>query len=211
MKYLERLIDSIRKPIKRGLELIARLLHTVSRGKISPNALTFIGLAMHVPIAILIASNQHRILAAILLVIFGLFDSLDGSLARLQNKASNAGMLLDASTDRIKEVLLYTGVAFAFSRSHLTYHTPWIVAAVGVSIIVSYIKAKGEMAAKNSPLTPNELNRLFQDGIMRFEVRMAILVLGLLTNQLLAAIIVITIGGSITMIERLILITNKLR
>ena len=162
---------------------------------------------MHIPIAWLIAT-RHNYKAALLLVIFGLFDALDGSLARLQGKASNAGMLLDASTDRIKEVLLYSGVAYSLVQQDLAYFTPWVVAACGASLTVSYVKAKGETAVKGLPA--NEVNRLFQDGLMRFEIRMFILVLGLVSNRLPLAIIVIAITSTYTALARLVMITKKL-
>lgn len=143
------------------------------------------------------------------MVVFGLFDSLDGALARLQKNASSRGMLLDASTDRMKEVLLYSGAAY-YVASVAPTMTFWAVLACGASICVSYIKAKGETAVAKSDLTPNEVNRLFQAGIFRFEVRMAILVIGLLANQIVATLILIAITSTYTAIERLVLISRKL-
>lgn len=164
---------------------------------------------MHIPIAGLIAAGYFGY-AALLLVIFGLFDTLDGELARLQKRASAAGMLLDASTDRMKEVLLYIGSAYVLAGTGRGHIAAWAVAACGASICVSYIKAKGETAVKDKGLTPNEINRLFQDGLGRFEVRMALLVAGLLTNQLLPVLIIITVLSTYTAFERLIKISKKL-
>ena len=164
---------------------------------------------MHLPIAYLIACGYFGY-AAILLVIFGLFDALDGSLARLQKKASNAGMLLDASTDRMKEIILYTGSAFALVNMAKPYWAVWAVAACGSSICVSYVKAKGETAVAGGKLTANEVNRLFQDGLGRFEIRMALLVIGLVLGRLGIILVIITILSTYTTLERLIKITKKL-
>lgn len=188
---------------------IALFLNKISRGKLSPNFITLLGLAMHIPIAVLIAKGYFGY-AAILLVIFGLFDTLDGELARLQKRATPAGMLLDASTDRMKEVFLYTGAAYVLACACHPEHAAWAVAACGASICVSYIKAKGETAVKDSRLSPNEINRLFQDGLGRFEIRMFILVVGLLLSELLIAIIVITVISTYTAFERLYKISRKL-
>jgi phosphatidylglycerophosphate synthase len=188
---------------------LAKLLHRISGGRISPNAITLIGFTMHIPIAYLIAVEQNY-WAAGLLVVFGLFDALDGELARLQGKASSAGMVLDASTDRMKEVLLYTGAAYALAGSTNPKHAVWAVAACGASLCVSYVKAKGETAVQDSKLTPNQINRLFADGLMRFEVRMAVLIIGLLTNQLVIAVAAVAISSTFTAFSRLYRITNKL-
>ena len=87
----------------------------------------------------------------------------------------------------------------------------WAVAACGASLCVSYIKAKGETAVAKSNLTTSQINHLFQDGLMRFEVRMTVLMIGLLSNRLILAIVLIAILSALTAFQRLITITNKLR
>ncbi len=188
---------------------IARGLNAATGGKLSPNTVTIIGLLAHIPIALLIAQGYY-IWGAVLLAIFGLFDTLDGELARLQHRASSGGMLLDASTDRIKEVFLYMGVAFALIRTGQEYFAVWAVAACGASLCVSYVKAKGEMAVAERKLSPNEVNRLFQDGLLRFEIRMFLLIVGLLADQLAATLIVIALLSGYTAINRLVKITRQL-
>jgi len=189
---------------------IARQLNTLTGGKLHPDAVTLFGLAMHVPIAILIAT-QHHLWAAVFLVVFGLFDTLDGELARLQNRSSERGMLLDASTDRMKEVLIYMGAAYVFAMSDFPGEAVWAVAACGASLCVSYIKAKGEgVVALKKTIPHHELNHLFKDGVAPFEVRMLIVVLGLLTGQLVFAVAVIAILAAFTAVQRLILISRRL-
>lgn len=192
------------------MHTVARIINKLSGGRLSPNAVTIVGLLAHLPIAWLIAINQFWP-AAGLLVVFGLFDALDGELARLQKRASNAGMLLDASTDRLKEVALYCGVAYALIASDTPQMAVWAVAACGASLSVSYVKAKGETAVSGGDFTPNEINRMFQDGLLRFEVRMAVLVFGLLSGFLAAAVVVIAVLSTYTAIDRLVKITNKLQ
>lgn len=208
MKPINSLLDTVRDAVRYLMRLIASGLNKLSRGHLSPNMVTLTGLVAHIWIAWLIAERDLR-LAAVLLVVFGLFDSLDGALARLQDKTSSAGMLLDASTDRMKEVLLYVGVAFAFAAQNQAYFATWAVAACGGSLLVSYIKAKGETAVANE-LPANEVNRLFQDGLMRYEIRMSVLVLGLLFNQLPVTIVIIALLASMTAVGRLIKIYRKL-
>lgn len=203
-------LDSIRDAVRAGMTQVARFLNHVSGGRISPNSITLTGLFMHLPIAWLMAQGYFGY-AAILLVIFGLFDALDGALARLQGKVGNAGMLLDASTDRMKEVILYSGAAFALVSMDKSYWAVWAVAACGASICVSYVKAKGETAVVGGELSANEVNRLFQDGLGRFEIRMFLLVVGLLLNALGIILIIITVLSTYTAFERLIKITRKLQ
>lgn len=202
-------LDACRQAVRAIMRHLAKNLNSLSGGRLSPNMVTLTGLIMHLPIAALIARG-YFIYAAILLVIFGLFDTLDGELARLQKRAGSAGMLLDASTDRMKEVMLYSGAAYVLAASTLPHRAVWAVVACGASLCVSYIKAKGETAVKDAKLSPNEINRLFQDGLGRFEVRMFLLAAGLLCNQLFAAVVVIAGLSTYTSFERLIKITRKL-
>lgn len=203
------LLDNCRKLVRALMHRIARLLNSATGGRLTPNAVTLFGLFMHIPIALLIARGYFGY-AAVLLVVFGLFDTLDGELARLQKRASAAGMLLDASTDRMKEVILYSGAAYALASMGYTHAAAWAVGACGASLCVSYIKAKGETAVAGSGLSPNEVNRLFQDGLARFEVRMFLLVVGLLANRLLEVLIIITVLSAFTAFSRLIKISRKI-
>lgn len=209
MKPINSLLDACRGAVKSFMNVIARGLNDLTGGRLSPNAVTITSLLAHVPVAWLIAQGYFGY-AAIGLVVFGLFDALDGALARLQGKAGNAGMLLDASTDRMKEVLLYIGSAFALISQDNAYFAVWAVAACGGSLLVSYVKAKGETAVAGGKLSANEVNRLFQDGLMRYEIRMFALVIGLLASQLPLALVIISVSAWATAFSRLIKISSKL-
>ncbi len=202
-------LDSVRKAVKRMLHHVAVFLDRLSHGRISPDMITITALVAHLPIALLIGARFYFI-AAVLLVVFGLFDALDGELARLQKRDSSGGMLLDASTDRMKEILLFCGIAYAFVGIVQPYWAVWAVAACGGSLLVSYVKAKGETALTGKHLTANEINRVFQDGLMRYEVRMFILIVCLVLQRLDIAVVLIATLSWWTAFQRLILIRRKL-
>lgn len=200
-------IQGIKQLVRSVMWGVAKVLNKLSGGWITPNGITWFGLIMHVPIAYLIAMG-HPWRAAVLLVVFGLLDTLDGELARLQGRVSDFGGLLDATTDRLKEVLLYSGIAYFF----VNYGTlDWrkyaavAVAACGASICVSFVKSKGEtiVAAQGKKLDYSQLNRLFGGGLFPFEVRMTILVLGLVLGYLPQAVMVIAVGSMLTVFQRL--------
>lgn len=165
---------------------------------------TVFGFLMHVPIAFLVASG-HNLWAAVLLVIFGLLDTLDGQLAQLQKRESARGMLLDSATDRMKEVLLYIGAAYAFvyaaSEPKLAI---WAVVAVGCSLLVSYMNAWGDAVAAKYGIGKHAANKAFRGGLMPFEIRMAVFVAGLLSGHLGWAVIIVAIGSAFTAFMRLL-------
>jgi CDP-diacylglycerol--glycerol-3-phosphate 3-phosphatidyltransferase len=206
------LITTVRSAIRRIIRYAAVHLDRLTHRRLTPNRVTLIGVGMHVVIAALIGIGYFPI-AALLLIIFGLFDTLDGELARLQGRSSSQGMLLDASTDRFKEVLLYTGIAYALAMAGKPWPLVWVVAACGASICVSYVKAKGEAALATSgvQLGHHELNRLFSDGLATFEIRIVLLIIGLLINQLPIVLFIIAILASYTAIQRLYRISHALK
>lgn len=206
---MDKFLDAVRDTGRKAMLVVAKGLNRVTFGKLHPNVITFTGLLAHLPIAYCIAVGKLE-LAAGLLVFFGLFDALDGGLAKIQNRTSNAGMLLDASTDRMKEVILYIGAAYYFVAENEANFAVWAVAACGGSLLVSYVKAKGETAVKDAGLSANEINRLFSDGLMRFEVRMFVLVVGLLTDYLWVSVVVIAVLAWLTAFQRLLRLTKKL-
>ena len=131
----------IKQYIRSYVHLVAIFLNRHFKNKVTPNQITYIGLIMHLPIGFLIAL-QDNALAAVLLAFFGLFDTLDGELARLQKKDSPSGMLLDASTDRFKEVIIYTGIAYQLLKLYPTQPAViYALIALGASMSVSYVKA----------------------------------------------------------------------
>jgi len=205
------LIDVIRERVRAVMRGIARWLNAVTHGRLHPDVVTIVGFLMHIPIAVLIALRHYQALAAVLLIIFGLFDTLDGELARLQGKASPRGMLLDASTDRMKETLLYIGIAYALIFGKHPIMAVWATAACGASLCVSYVKAKGEAAvAAGKPIPHTTLNKLFKDGLLTFELRMAVLVIGLFADQLIIAVAGIALLASYTALQRLVRISKAL-
>lgn len=203
-------VDVVRQFFIRIIRWLAVRLNRVTGGKLNPDAVTIFGCLMHVPIAILVATGDW-ITAAILLFIFGLFDKLDGELARLQKRESDNGGFLDATTDRIKEVVLYTGVAYALAASANPTTAVWAVVACGASICVSYVRAKGEtIFVSQSKAKYTAVNQLFRDGLLPFEVRMAILFVGLLSGQLVWFVAAIAILSSYTALDRLVRISRAL-
>lgn len=200
-----------RQAVRSIMKRVAVWLNRATGGRVSPAMVTVVGVAMHLPIAFLIAAD-NLLLAGLLLIIFGPFDALDGELARLQGKASEAGMLLDASTDRLKEVMLYSGIVYWISVGE---HPEWATLAViacGASLTVSYVKAKGEtaLAAKAQGMGHHQLNTHFKQGLLPFEIRMLILVIGLLSGQILVATGLIAVLATYTVFERLVYIIRKL-
>lgn len=188
---------------------VALWANSISGGAITPNQITIASLVLHVPIFLAIVAGYDWA-AALMIVVFGLLDSVDGELARIQGRESKAGMLLDASTDRMKESIIFMALTYRFAIED----NPWAVLAAVVAITgsmsVSYIKAKGETALLDTKLSAQEINRIFQSGLMRYEIRMAVLVLGLLIGRIELAVVLIALLAWATAVYRLVVISRSI-
>lgn len=212
---LQKLRKSLETYIRAGVRQVARGIHALSKGRIRPNDITIAGLFMHIPIAALIALD-HLYWAAGLLVVFGLFDTLDGELARLQKRVSDIGGFLDTVSDRVKELLLYAGLIYLFAQnSQPPALLLMTVLACGASLITPFVKAKGEaiIATYGHELSYDKLNRMFGGGILPYEVRIISIIVGLLLGiQFLPWIVTgIAVLATLTMVERLLAILRSIR
>ncbi|HEX9679666.1 MAG TPA: CDP-alcohol phosphatidyltransferase family protein [Candidatus Saccharimonadales bacterium] len=201
-------MDAIHKArglIRAWLTHVARFINQFSGGRISAAHITLFSVAAHVLVAWALIESQLW-LSAGLLAAFGLLDAVDGALARLQNKASELGIVLDATADRIKETIVYAGIVVYLAGNYDPPVLIWAVLALGLSITLSYIKAKGEaVIASSSPeeIDAQALNRFIGgDSLMQFDIRMAVLVAGFLLDAVLGATIVIGLGSLGSILSR---------
>ena len=210
MTWLDSILDSVKKLVRSMMRSVAKALNRISGGRITPNSVTIVSLLAHIPIAWLIATNHYRP-AGLLLIVFGLFDTLDGELARLQNRSSSAGMFLDSVTDRIKEILLYVGAAYSFVSLGRPYMVTWAVLACGVSLLTSYANAWGEVVMRGHKSAVHQTNKTLRTGLMGFEVRMTLFIVGLLSTRLILAVVIIAILTTITALQRIYNVMRALR
>ena len=133
--------DQLRALVLRRVEgPAARALVSVG---VSPNMLTLAGLAVAGAAAYLL--SEGMLLAAGLVVLAsGLFDMLDGAVARASGRESAAGALLDSTADRVGELGLFAAAAIFLARGGDVVAVGLVFAAAGGSVMVSYLRARGE-------------------------------------------------------------------
>lgn len=211
MKLLSIFLDWARAIIRSYMTVLARGLNRSSGGRISPTAITVTALLAHIPIAWLTAMQQYTV-AALLLIIFGLFDALDGALARVQHTASHLGMFVDSATDRIKEVMLYCGIIAALTPGASVAVVVMAAGALGISLCISYLNAWGEAVLAGAHSSGNHtMNQSFRGGLLGFDLRMTLIISGLLSGRLDLAIYAILVLGTLTVVQRFMHIVRRLQ
>jgi CDP-diacylglycerol--glycerol-3-phosphate 3-phosphatidyltransferase len=115
----------------------------VTSSHITPNNLTVAGLLLSLATAPLIVSG-HFIIAAIVLLLAGVCDMLDGAVARISAQVTPFGAFLDSTSDRLAEGFVLAAVGIWYARQG-GFVTLGVVFAVMIcSFLVSYTRARAE-------------------------------------------------------------------
>jgi CDP-diacylglycerol--glycerol-3-phosphate 3-phosphatidyltransferase len=165
---------------------------------VTPNMATLIGLFLNAIAAAILASGQLR-LGALALLIAGLFDMVDGALARITNKKTTFGAFFDSTIDRYSEGLTLLGViVFSLrqppSQIHIWEVALAYVAALG-SVMVSYTRARAE-----------GLGLSLKSGLMARPERVVLLAGGLLlggAGWLVWTLLLLAVTSVFTSVQRI--------
>jgi len=164
----------------------------LSKIGITPNALTFINLALNIVAAYVIAT-EHFIIGGVLVLVSGLFDLLDGALARFTKQTTNFGAILDSTVDRISEAAILYGLLIWYISQGADLEIVLIFAVLIGSFLVSYIRARAE-----------GLGLQCQVGLFTRAERVIVLAIGLLINQIFIALCILVVFVFITVVQRLV-------
>ncbi len=174
------------------------MVRILSKSGITPNALTFINLALNIVAAYVIATG-HLLLGGVLVLVAGLFDLLDGALARFTKQTTRFGAILDSVADRISEAAILCGLLIWYiPQEEASLEIVLIFIVLIGSFLVSYIRARAE-----------GLGWQCQVGLFTRAERVIVLAIGLLINQIFIALCVLVIFVFITVVQRLIYLRKQ--
>jgi phosphatidylglycerophosphate synthase len=193
--------------IRRNLayRITSPLVRILSKSGIAPNTLTLTNLALNIVAAYVIATG-HFLLGGVLVLVSGLFDLLDGALARFTKQTTKFGAVLDSTVDRISEAATLCGLLMWYvSQEGTTLEIVLVLAVLIGSFLVSYIRARAEGVGWQC-----------QIGLFTRAERVIVLAVGLLINRILVhsvfvALCVLAVFVFITVIQRLIYLWKQAR
>jgi CDP-diacylglycerol--glycerol-3-phosphate 3-phosphatidyltransferase len=164
----------------------------LSKSGITPNALTLINLALNIVAAYVIVTG-HFLLGGGLVLVSGLFDLLDGALARFTKQTTKFGAILDSTVDRISEAAILCGLLIWYLARGGRLEIVLIFAVLIGSFLVSYVRARAE-----------GLGWQCQVGLFTRAERVIVLAIGLLINQIFIALCVLVVFVFTTVVQRLV-------
>ncbi len=178
-----------------GRQLLASILIPIANfirwTGISPNLVTFIGFCLTIVAATLMARGQF-LAAGCILFVSGIFDALDGTLARVTGRMSRYGAFLDSTLDRYSEAIALLGLLLYYSRAGSWLETTLIYITLVGSLLVSYTRARAEGIGVTCKV-----------GIFTRAERWIVLVLGLLSGQVRLALWILAIFSNLTALQRI--------
>ena len=161
--------------IGRGAQrIISAMVRGLASGRVNPNLLTVIGVAINVGCGLLFGFG-YFFWAGIILIVANLFDMLDGQVARLSGRVTRFGGFLDSSLDRLSDMVVFIGLMVFYARDtqyHSTLNVFLAGAAMMGSVMVSYASARAESLIPKCDV-----------GFLRRPERVVLLIIGALSTH----------------------------
>jgi CDP-diacylglycerol--glycerol-3-phosphate 3-phosphatidyltransferase len=179
--------DKAMKPVGRS----------IGRTGISPNAITFLGIVVQGVAAYFITEGRLAV-AGIVTIVAGLLDTFDGAVAKALGRTSKFGALLDSTTDRLADALLFGALVWLYGVSpDVPGRRSLLVAGLALatlvfSFLVSYVKARAEGLGYDAKV-----------GIAERAERLIIIVFGLILDIIPIALGLLLAASVITFFQRL--------
>lgn len=216
------MLEHLRAPLKRLIEPIAKALIAIG---LTADAVTVIGSIGTIVVALLTGITGWLFPGALILTFLVLFDSLDGSIAALTTGGTRFGAFLDSTLDRIADWALLAGLEIYFvmhgDLGHGASSSVWgpsgvVVTYIGMfaalygimtSVVTSYARARAESLGCEA-----------KEGIAARADRLLIILLGMAIADwsgqdlwLSAALILLCVLGTITVIQRIMVVQKQLQ
>jgi CDP-diacylglycerol--glycerol-3-phosphate 3-phosphatidyltransferase len=153
------------------------LVRLLARTRVKPNTITWLGFVITIGAATLVGTG-HLFAAGFVALFAGLFDMLDGALARHTGRVTRFGTVLDATLDRLSEAALFLGILVVLVRGQQVGESLLVGITLVSSLMVSYIRARVEALGLDG-----------REGLFTRPERVIVIALGLLLSQFSYALV----------------------
>lgn len=132
------------------------------------------------------------LVAGLLLIVGGVLDVFDGSVARHRGEDKRSGAFLDSVLDRVSDMILFSCLFWSLASQGETLMAALALLTLIVSLGVSQIRAEAEAVGV----------RLTEGLFQRLERVLALLVGLLVPGMMLPALVVLAALGVLTVLQR---------
>jgi CDP-diacylglycerol---glycerol-3-phosphate 3-phosphatidyltransferase len=188
--------------------LLDPLALALIRLHVRPNLITTVGTLVVIASATAFAVGWVR-WGGFLLLFSGLFDMVDGRVARQGDMTTTFGAFFDSTLDRVGEAALFSGIAVFFLRGGVPAgRVTWAVAAcliaLSASLLVSYTRARAEGLG----LTAKVGIAQRAERVLLLGVPSLFLGAGNQGTLLFWIVVVLALATSVTVIQRIVFVAR---
>ena len=169
-------------------KIIDRIVGALALAHIHPNVLTFLGLVINTWAAFLFASGSFRAAA-----LAGLFDMVDGRVARETNRVTRFGGFFDSVLDRYSDLALFMGLLVYYASINRFFYIVLTAIVMTGSVMVSYTRARAECTIPKCKV-----------GFLERPERVVLIIIGALFDRMAPVLWVIAVLSNLTVIHRMI-------
>ncbi len=174
-----------------GKFLLDQIVRCLTHFKVNPNILTFTGVLISFWAAWEFGyGNFFR--GGLVIILAGLFDMLDGEVARFSRTESEFGAFYDSVIDRYSDVIILQGLMVYYARKQMLEYVVLVGVVVMGAVLTSYARARAESLIHKCKV-----------GFMERPERIVLLIIGGLANRMEAVLWVLAILGNWTVINRI--------
>src|ERR1700756_1142590 len=173
-------------------KVIQLIVRGLALSRIHPNVLTFLGLVINIGAAFLLAVGQFR-WAGVVIIGAGLFDMVDGRVARETNRVTRFGGFFDSVLDRYSDLALLMGLLVYYASINRFFYVVLTAIVMTGSVMVSYTRARAENTIPKCKV-----------GFLERPERVVLLLIGALTDRMAPVLWVIAVLSNVTVISRMI-------
>src|ERR1700750_2225459 len=158
--------------------ILQAIVNGLALTRISPNVLTFIGLLINTVAAIFFGlANSHNyvryfLYAGLVIICAGMFDMVDGRVARQTDQVTVFGAFFDSVIDRYSDVVLFFGLLVFYARGNRFFYVVLAGFVMITSLMVSYTRARAEALIRSCKV-----------GFMERPERIVLIIIGALFNR----------------------------
>jgi CDP-diacylglycerol---glycerol-3-phosphate 3-phosphatidyltransferase len=171
---------------------IDRIVRWLALSRIHPNVLTFLGLVINIVAAYLFAAGSFRWAGAVVIGA-GLFDMVDGRVARETNRVTRFGGFFDSVLDRYSDLALLMGLLVYYASINRFFYVVLTAIVMTGSVMVSYTRARAENTIPKCKV-----------GFLERPERVVLLIIGALFDRMAPVLWVIAVLSNLTVIHRMI-------
>jgi CDP-diacylglycerol--glycerol-3-phosphate 3-phosphatidyltransferase len=172
--------------------IIDAIVGALALSRVHPNVLTFIGLLINIWAAFLFAAGKFR-WAGLVVIGAGLFDMVDGRVARETNRVTKFGGFFDSVLDRYSDLGVLVGLLVYYASINRFFYVVLTAIVMTGTVMVSYTRARAENTIPKCKV-----------GFLERPERVVLIIIGALFNRMAQVLWVIAILSNITVIHRMI-------